>query len=80
MGLIATTFVGGAGKWRWEYLEYFRDAEVVLIPENDQPEIKGKQDIEEQIHGTAKSINILIYLAWVREKKNTVRISVIGLT
>ena len=29
MGFVATTFAGGAGKWRREYLEYFRDAEVV---------------------------------------------------
>ena len=35
MGLVATTFVGGAGKWRDEYLEYFRGADVVLIPDND---------------------------------------------
>ena len=37
MGLIATTFVGGAGKWRDEYSEYFRGADVVLIPDNDFP-------------------------------------------
>ena len=37
MGFVATTFVGGAGKWRDEYSEYFRDADVVLIPDNDDP-------------------------------------------
>jgi len=31
MGFVATTFYGGAGKWRDEYLEYFRDADVVLM-------------------------------------------------
>ena len=40
MGLIATTFVGGAGKWRDEYSEYFRGADVVLIPDNDFPGLK----------------------------------------
>ena len=59
MGFVATTFAGGAGKWRREYLEYFRDAEVVLLPDNDQPGIKGMQDIAEQLHGTAKNIKVL---------------------
>jgi len=59
MGFVATTFLGGAGKWRSEYQEYFKDADVVLIPDNDQPGIKGMQDIAEQLHGTAKSIKIL---------------------
>ena len=59
MGFVATTFAGGVGKWRREYLEYFRDAEVVLLPDNDQPGIKGMQDIAEQLHGTAKNIKVL---------------------
>ena len=33
MGFVATTFVGGTGKWRDEYLEYFRDADIVLVPD-----------------------------------------------
>ena len=59
MGFVATTFVGGTGKWRDEYLEYFRDADIVLVPDNDQPGIKGMQDIAEQLHGTAKNIKVL---------------------
>ena len=59
MGFVATTFVGGTGKWRDEYLEYFRDAHIVLVPDNDQPGIKGMQDIAEQLHGTAKNIKVL---------------------
>jgi len=59
MGFVATTFLGGAGKWRSEYQEYFKDADVVLIPDNDQPGIKGMQDIAEQLHGTAKNIKVL---------------------
>ena len=59
MGFVASTFVGGTGKWRDEYLEYFRDADIVLVPDNDQPGIKGMQDIAEQLHGTAKNIKVL---------------------
>ena len=59
MGFVATTFLGGAGKWKAEYLEHFKGADVVLIPDNDQPGIKGMQNIAEQLHGTAKSIKII---------------------
>ena len=45
MGFVATTFVGGAGKWRDEYSEYFRDADVVLIPDNDEPGLYGMTEI-----------------------------------
>ena len=41
MGFVATTFAGGAGKWRKEYLEHFKNADVVLIPDNDHPELMG---------------------------------------
>lgn len=34
-GLEATTFAGGAGKWRPEYLEHFRGAKVSVITDND---------------------------------------------
>ena len=59
MGFVASTFVGGTGKWRDEYLEYFRGADIVLVPDNDHPGIKGMQNIAEQLHGTAKSIKII---------------------
>ena len=59
MDFIATTFVGGTGKWRDEYLEYFRDADIVLVPDNDHPGIKGMQDIAEHLHGTTKSMKVL---------------------
>jgi len=59
MGFVATTFVGGTGKWRDEYLEYFRDADIVLVPDNDHPGIKGMQEIAEHLHGTTKSMKVL---------------------
>jgi len=59
MGLIATTFVGGAGKWRDEYSEYFRGADVVLMPDNDFPGLKGMTEIATKLHGTASRIRML---------------------
>jgi len=59
MGFVATTFVSGAGKWREEYLEYFRDADVVLIPDNDTPGLKGMTEIATKLHGTAARIRML---------------------
>jgi len=59
MGFVATTFVGGAGKWRGEYLEYFRDADVVLIPDNDYPGLNGMKKISKKLHGTATRIRML---------------------
>ena len=59
LGLIATTFVGGTGKWRQEYLEYFDGADVVLIPDNDKPGLKGMTEIAKKLHGTASKIRML---------------------
>ena len=59
MGLIATTFVGGAGKWRDEYSEYFHGADVVLIPDNDTPGLKGMTEIGTELHGIASRIRML---------------------
>lgn len=35
VGIVATTNAGGAGKWRNEYSEVLRGADVVLVPDND---------------------------------------------
>ena len=59
MGFVATTFVGGAGKWRDEYSEYFRDADVVLIPDNDDPGLYGMTEIATKLHDTASRIRML---------------------
>jgi len=59
MGFVATTFVGGAGKWRDEYSEYFRGADVVLIPDNDTAGIIGMTEIATKLHGIASRIRML---------------------
>jgi hypothetical protein len=36
LGVTATTNAGGAGKWRAEYSETLRGADVILLPDNDE--------------------------------------------
>ena len=59
MGFIATTFQGGAGKWKEEYLEHFVGAHVVLIPDNDEPGYEGMKSIAQKLIGTAIEVAIL---------------------
>ena len=32
IGVCATTIAGGAGKWRKRYEDYFKDADLILVP------------------------------------------------
>lgn len=56
---IATTNSGGAGIWSNEYNQYFKDKQVILIPDNDPPGMKHMQVIEESLQGIARSIKIV---------------------
>ena len=59
LGLVATTNVGGAGKWRPEYNEHFRGRGVVVIADNDDPGRDHAQKVSQSLHGIAASIKIL---------------------
>lgn len=37
LGLVATTNLGGAGKWRSAYNEAFRGRRIAILPDNDEP-------------------------------------------
>ena len=58
-GLVATTNVMGAGKWRDEYAEYFRGLRVVIVADNDQPGADHVRDIARSLMGIAAEIRIL---------------------
>ena len=60
IGVPATCNVGGAGKWRPEYNKHFRDADVVLIPDNDEPGHKHIADVGAALTGIAKRIRVLM--------------------
>ena len=59
IGLVATTFPGGAGKWREEYSKWFQDAKVICLPDNDLPGRKGMHFIASKISNFAKSVRWL---------------------
>ena len=58
-GLIATCSPAGAGKWRAEYSPWLRNADVVLLPDNDDPGRKHVQQIAGFLLGIARRIRVL---------------------
>jgi hypothetical protein len=59
MGLTATTFPGGAGKWRPEYSQWFEGKEVVILPDNDKPGREHAKAVGTGLFAHAKSVQIL---------------------
>lgn len=59
LGFTTTTVAGGNGKWREEYAEYFQDADLVFLPDNDAPGISGVLKIAKKLRNIARRIRIL---------------------
>ena len=59
IGLVATTFVGGTGKWREEYSKWFQEAKVICLPDNDDAGRKGMRLIASEIVKVAESVSWL---------------------
>jgi hypothetical protein len=59
LGLVATTNVMGAKKWRSEYNETLRGANVVLLPHNDGPGRAHVEQVAVALSGNTKSIRVL---------------------
>jgi putative DNA primase/helicase len=59
IGVPATCNAGGAGKWRDEYDQHFRDADVVIIPDNDQPGRDHARDVAGHLHRVAARVSIV---------------------
>jgi hypothetical protein len=63
LGYIATTHPGGIGKWRDEYDEFFRGADVVVISDNDAHG-KGQADAKvraEHLSRVAKRVRKIMF-------------------
>lgn len=58
-GGVATTSPGGAGKWREEYSEWFRGADVVIVADKDEPGRKHAADILAHLRGIARSAKVV---------------------
>ena len=59
IGLTATCSPGGAGKWRGEYSEIFKDADVVIIPDNDVPGREHADAVALALGMFAKTIRVI---------------------
>ena len=57
--LTATTNPMGAGKWKKSYNRYLKDADVVILPDNDAIGKKHAEDIAEGMINVARSIKIV---------------------
>ncbi len=60
LGLLATTNVGGAGKWRNEYNECLRGRHVVILPDNDKPGCESAEKVARSLYGIAASVRVLL--------------------
>src|SRR6266536_710832 len=60
LGYAATCNPGGANKWRPEYSEHLRGADVVLMPDNDEVGWKHVNVVGEFLTGIVRRIRILI--------------------
>ncbi len=59
LGLCATCNSGGAGKWQDSFSESLRDADVVIIPDNDEVGQKHGQAVAASLQGKAKSVRVI---------------------
>lgn len=58
-GLIATTNPMGSGKWRDSYNRHFKGANVIILPDNDEPGRKHAQSVAESLYGIAQTVKIV---------------------
>jgi hypothetical protein len=58
-GLVATTNPGGAGKWRVEYSEALRGANVVILPDNDDVGRQHARQVAASLHGIATEVKVV---------------------
>ena len=60
MGLVATTSLGGAGKFLPEYAKHFnKNQHVVILPDNDEPGREHARQVAAVLTGRVASIKIL---------------------
>ncbi|MBE0574230.1 AAA family ATPase [Candidatus Dojkabacteria bacterium] len=58
-GYHATTSPMGAGKWKPEYNQYFKNADIAIFKDNDIPGINHANEIFNNLSSIAKSIKII---------------------
>jgi putative DNA primase/helicase len=58
-GFCATCNPGGAGKWLADYCETLRGADVVIVPDNDEPGRQHAELVAHKLKGVAKSVKTI---------------------
>lgn len=59
LGLVATCNPMGAGKWTKDLNPHFRGANVVILPDNDEPGRKHAEKVAQNLQNVAESVKIL---------------------
>lgn len=59
LGFAATCICGGAQAWRTTYAEFFEDANVVIMPDNDKPGHAFAETVAQSMSATARSVKVL---------------------
>jgi hypothetical protein len=59
LGLVSTCNAGGAGKWRREFAAFFRDRDVVVLPDNDDAGMVHARMVAANLAPVAKSVRIV---------------------
>ena len=60
LGVVATTSHAGSGSWPSELTQYFINANVVVVPDNDQPGWKyAKKVVESLLDAPVRSIRVI---------------------
>jgi hypothetical protein len=59
LGFTATCSPMGAGKWRAAYSDFFRGADVVILPDNDRPGRAHARQVAEALLPVAASVRVL---------------------
>ena len=60
LGIAATTNLGGAGKWQPEFSEHLRGADILLLPDNDEPGWRHVNEIGIALTGIAARTRVLV--------------------
>jgi putative DNA primase/helicase len=59
IGITATCSPGGAGKWRKEYSDHLKGANVVILPDADDPGEQHAISVAGSLGGVAKKVQVL---------------------
>ncbi len=78
LGYNSTT-LGGASDWKDEYKHYFKDANLIIVPDKDDPGFKLSEKMAKDLSDIAKSLKVIILpegkdlTEWVEKGNNNLK-------